>query len=145
MARKQQAEQLAEQRRQREEEERRQRVMVITEFDAAALRAGPLSNFLNPPPPPYSTECAAASSGVGKRRSPRPPPLFRIRNPQEYAASLAHVRLTTSDSFPSGRSTRHILGARWCAAPGLRAVSISLSPLLVYPAAPRFALAANAF
>jgi hypothetical protein len=32
----------------------------------------------------------------------------------------------------------------WCAATGLRAVSISLSPLLVYPAAARFALAANA-
>jgi hypothetical protein len=81
----------------------------------------------------------------GKTAIPAAPPLFRIRNPQEYAASLAHVRLTTSDSFPSGRSTRHILGARWCAATGLRAVSISLSPLLVYPAAPRFALAANAF
>jgi hypothetical protein len=34
MARKQRAEQWAEQRRQREEEERRQRVMVITEFAA---------------------------------------------------------------------------------------------------------------
>ena len=34
MARKQQAEQWAEQRRQRDEEERRQRVTVITEFDA---------------------------------------------------------------------------------------------------------------
>ena len=34
MARKQQAEQLAENRRQREEEQRQSRVMVITEFDA---------------------------------------------------------------------------------------------------------------
>jgi hypothetical protein len=34
MARKQRAEQWAEQRRRREEEERRQRVTVITEFDA---------------------------------------------------------------------------------------------------------------
>jgi hypothetical protein len=34
--------------------------------------------------------------------------------------------------------------ARWCAATGLRAASISLSPLLFDPAAARFALAANA-
>jgi hypothetical protein len=38
VARKQRAEQWAEQRRQREEEERRQRAMVITEFDAGDPR-----------------------------------------------------------------------------------------------------------
>jgi len=62
---------------------------------------------------------------------------------------VSGVRVLTRNGYDWRPCYRGIVEAvdrsvRWCTATRLRAVSISLSPLVFYPAAARFALAANA-